>query len=345
MTLTQFGRTCILAGSTLCAMVAALPAQQPTGGPVIKLGRNVIVSPEKDMAYVADPKGGTRAVDLVTGQSKWVKLEIERPLTVTGSHLIGLSRAADQRLKALDIVALERRSGEAVWHSLVNLPEEARPSGSAAPDNPFAAAAQPAEGEGAIVTFNIDETPERGQPPGADVPVPLPGRDGGAAAPAPRDAAGPKGAVRGRLRLDAAGKATPLPPDVPVAAPAVAASVPAENSAPRPAVGSREVRIPSADDRHYIVVEARSRNLLKPELKLGVYDNKTGKRVGQISRPSIPEDYVVEGSRLLLLSPSPAAVSEEDETIPVELRAIDLNNGIEPWKPVLVRTDPVSKPS
>jgi PQQ-like domain len=327
----RIGRASALGTVILAAVVTGHAAQLGGGTGMVKLGRDVLISPERDMTYLPDPEGGIRAVELVTGKTRWVNRRANWPLTLSGSgdRLIGLSHAAANRPdKVLNLVAIERKSGGVLWQRAVPLLEQARPISAAPSANPFAVTALPAEGGEAIVSFNISPTtPRRGLRPGADEPLPLP-NSGRRAAPA---VDGPQSAARGAIRLDANGNATPLPPEQhPAAAPVISKGPPR---------GGDEIRLPSADGRHFMIVDARGMDLLAPMLKLQFHDDETGKLIGTVHTASVPEAYVVMEGQVVLLTVAPAVVGKEKYPSPRKLLALDLGSGKEKWS-VPVRTDP-----
>ena len=147
-----------------------------------ELRPGVVVSLDKNEAYVMKPEGGVAAVGLSQGNELWRSSEAAKPLTLSGDLLISQAEPkAGER--ALRIVTLDTsEDGRPEVQQSVDLPNGVNAMIGETPNRSFRAVARVVTGE-AAVAWEYAERPLRGMRMGQEVlpeeSAPLPGRAAG----------------------------------------------------------------------------------------------------------------------------------------------------------------------
>ena len=230
-----------------------------------ELSPGVVIDPDRDEAYLMDPRGEIVSVDLAKGKEVWRSQQAAKPLALSGDVLVGQAEgsAAANELK---IVALSTsRQGETITEGVVPLPPNVSPAINQAATRSFTARAAPQAGE-TTVSWEFVERPLQGVAtgplqvlPGEAPPAVSAGEPAGIPMAVP-----PAGAVtepgaqltvmRGAARIDLSSGAV-----IPATAPHLASAAEATVTEPGPDVpsaaalaGVPQPQFLSVDGRHIL---------------------------------------------------------------------------------------------
>jgi hypothetical protein len=166
----------------LALTLLLLPGTARSQAPVtsFELRPGVVVSLDKNEAYVMKPEGGIAAVGLAQGNELWRSSDAAKPLTVSGDLLVSQAepKTGDG---ALRIVTLDTSAGgRTEVEQDVELPKGVNALIGESLNRSFKAVARVATGEAAVV-WEYAERPLRGARLGPEVlpdeAAPVPGRD------------------------------------------------------------------------------------------------------------------------------------------------------------------------
>ncbi len=169
--------------AVILALVLLLPLPSARSQEAVKsfeLRPGVVVSLDKNEAYVMKPEGGIAAVDLAQGNELWRSGEAAKPLTVSGDLLIGQAepKAGERALRIVTLNTSE--AGRPEVQQNVELPKGVNAMIGETPNRSFKAVARVVTGE-AAVAWEYAERPVRGMRMGREVlpdeSAPVPGRD------------------------------------------------------------------------------------------------------------------------------------------------------------------------
>ncbi len=163
---------------TLLVPLSAARGQAPVNS--FELRPGVVVSLDKNEAYVMKPEGGIAAVGLAQGNELWRSPEAAKPLTVSGDLLVSQAepKAGESTLR---IVTLDTSAGgRPEVQQDVELPKGVNAMIGESLNRSFKAVARVVTGEAAVV-WEYAERPQRGARLGQEVlpdeSAPVPGRD------------------------------------------------------------------------------------------------------------------------------------------------------------------------
>jgi hypothetical protein len=319
--------------------------------PSFQLNPGVIVDPDRREAYVMSPQGGIDAVDLGEGTPVWHSSEADKPLTVSGTLLIGQAEAPGPA-NALRIVTLDTsRGGEQVSEAVVGLPPGVQPTVAPSRNQSFTASAR-AEPEGAVVSWEFVEQRARGvadgpmevlpgeAPPAASAATP-PVTGPGAIPSGAMDTAEPGGeatVVRGAARVDPLSgtvTATEEPVTPAPGAPPVAAgdSAPASDLEPDAALpGVPQPQFLSADGRHVLSSQRVADDPEWDKYQWTIFERESGRRAGEIRTHLRYAPFFVDDTRVIYQTP-PFARRQGQRMVqePLQIRAADLSTGAPVW--------------
>ena len=163
---------------TLLLPLSAARSQAPVNS--FELRPGVVISSDKNEAYVMKPEGGVAAVGLAQGNELWRSTEAAKPLTVSGDLLVSQAEPKAGEL-ALRIVTLDTSAGgRPEVQQDVELPKGVNAMIGELLNRSFKAVARVVTGEAAVV-WEYAERPQRGARLGQEVlpdeSAPVPGRD------------------------------------------------------------------------------------------------------------------------------------------------------------------------
>ena len=126
-----------------------------------ELSPGIVIDPERDEAYVMDPRGEIVAIALAKGEEVWRSQQAAKPLTLSGQVLVGQAEQPGLG-DGLKIVALNTsKQGEEITESVVPLPPNVHPAIDQGAARSFTARAAPEAGE-TTVSWEFIEQPVRG---------------------------------------------------------------------------------------------------------------------------------------------------------------------------------------
>jgi hypothetical protein len=284
----------------------------------------VVVSPRQGIAYVMR-SGGIDAVNLATGKLRWRSDKAAKPLSLIGDRLI--AQADGRGGKALEIVALDARSGAARSSVRIPLPEGVVASVVDTPAGSFRVRTDSvaselvvrweATGVGAAAQGYFPAE-EEGQTPDAGLQ-----------------------AVSGEAVLDLGSKALTIKSEPNARLAQSAALVrSAMEELSSPAVSGIEGRqLLSADGRHVLVTETVEAGSSLYRYRWTMYERASGARLGSVPALVSATPFVVVGTTLYHTVPA-HSVRRDGKFVenPTSLRAVNLKNGVEAWKMAVVES-------
>jgi hypothetical protein len=309
-----------------------------------ELRPGVVVSLDKNEAYVMQPEGGVAALGLAQGNELWRSAEAAKPLTLSGDLLISQAEPKTGE-RALRIVTLDtRESGRSEVQQSVELPKGVDPMIDAASNRSFKAVARVAAGE-AAVAWEYVERPKRGMRMGQEVlpdeASPVPGREGPGGPGGRRALEGEKKAggapkvTSGSFRLNL--KSGEITGKRLGAGPADRKALRAAQLAPPAHVpGVPEPQFLSVDRRHVMAPQAIADDTVWDKYVWTVYDASTGTRLGQIKSHVRYAPFFI-ADKLLVTTSGPSLRQTEQGAIaePLQIKAFDLATGDVAWtKPI-----------
>lgn len=302
-----------------------------------ELRPGIVVSLDKNEAYVMKPEGGIAAVDLAQGNERWRSSEAAKPLTVSGDLLISQAEPkAGER--ALRIVTLNTSAdGRPEVQQSVELPKGVNAMIGESPNRSFKAVARVVTGE-AAVAWEYAERPLRGMRMGQEVlpgeAAPVPGRDqpgGRRVLEEEEEEEGEMEVTNGSFRLDLkSGEVTAKRLGL---GGAERRTLRAAQSAPPASVaGVPEPQFRSADGRHVMNPERVADDTVWDKYVWTVYDAATGERLGQAKSHVRFAPFFVTGTLLVTVSGPELRQTEQGAVEqPLQIKAIDLSTGDVAW--------------
>ena len=305
-------------------------AQEQTTMSGIQLRPGVIIEPDRRLAYVMSPEGGTVAVGLDDGSEAWSTMEIAKPLALVGNLLVGQAPSADGG-NDLQVVVLDTgERGRPVVAESVELPAGVRVSIDESLGTSFVADARAFAGE-AMVFWEYSERPMRGMPEeeGEILGMPPEEEIRGERTTDGRAAAEPQ-VKSGAFLMDlSSGATSPVQPAEVMVAPARRAS---ELAVAERLPGIPEPQILSADGRYVLSTQRVADDSVWEKYLWTIYDRSTGEAIGEFRTFQSLAPFFVSDSQVIYETP-PYARQIQGNLIqePLKIRAVDLSTGQEMW--------------
>ena len=320
---------------TLLLPLAAARGQAPVNS--FELRPGVVVSLDKNEAYVMKPEGGIAAVGLAQGNELWRSAEAAKPLTVSGDLLVSQAepKAGESTLR---IVTLDTSAGgRPEVQQDVELPKGVNAMIGESLNRSFKAVARVVTGEAAVV-WEYAERPQRGARLGQEVlpdeSAPVPGRDepgGRRAVKETKEERRKMKVTTGSFRLnlksgEVSGKRLGASGAEQRALRAAQAAAPA--SVP----GVPEPQFRSADGKHVMHPEQVADDTAWDKYVWTIYDAANGERLGQVKSHVRYAPFFVTGTLLVTVS-GPALRQTEQGAVaePLQIKALDLTTGEVAW--------------
>jgi outer membrane protein assembly factor BamB len=287
----------------------------------------VVISPRQGVAYVMR-SGGIDALNLATGKLRWRSDKAAKPLALVGDRLIAQVDGSRKGSKALDLVALDARSGAVRDSVRIPLPQGVVASVVDTPAGSFRVRTDSTASE-LMVSWEATGVGVGAQGYVASV-------DDGQAPEAGVQA------VTGQAVLDMTSKAMAIKAEPSVR---LAQSVSLVRSAMEelssPAVAGIQGRqLLSADGRHVLVtetVESAGSSLYRHRWTM--YERASGARLGSVPALVSATPFVVIGTTLYHTVPA-YSVRQDGKHVehPTSLRAVNLKTGVQAWQTALLET-------
>jgi hypothetical protein len=302
-----------------------------------ELRPGVVVSLDKNEAYVMKPEGGVAAVGLTQGNELWLSREAAKPLTVSGDLLVSQAEPkAGER--ALRIVTLNTGAGgRPEVQQDVELPKGVNAMIVETPNRSFRAVARVATGE-AAVAWEYAERPLRGARMGQEVlpdeaqGEPENGGPGRRALEEEEEEEESKMEVTtGSFRLDL--KSGEVSGKRLGASGAERRALRAAQAAPPASVaGVPEPQFRSADGKHVMHPEAVADDTVWDKYVWTVYDAGSGERLGEVKSHVRYAPFFVTGT-LLVTTTGPGLRQTGQGLVeePLQMKAFDLTTGEVAW--------------
>jgi hypothetical protein len=302
-----------------------------------ELRPGVVVSLDKNEAYVMKPEGGIAAVGLAQGNELWLSREAAKPLAVSGDLLVSQAEPkAGER--ALRIVTLNTGAdGRPEVQQDVELPKGVNAIIGESLNRTFKAVARVDTGEAAVV-WEYAERPQRGMRMGQEVlpdeSAPTPGRDepgGRAAVKQSKEERRKMQVTTGSFRLDlksgeVSGKR------VGASGAERRALRAAQAAAPASVPGVPEPQFRSADGGHVMHPERVADDTAWDKYVWTIYDAASGERLGQVKSHVRYAPFFVTGSLLVTVSGPELRQTEQGAVEePLQIKALDLTTGEVAW--------------
>ena len=331
--------------AAVLALAVLLPLRAAWSQAEVKsfeLRPGVVVSLDKNEAYVMKPEGGIAAVGLAQGNELWRSSEAAKPLTVSGDLLIGQAepKAGERALRIVTLNTSE--DGRTEVQQSVELPEGVNAIIGETPNRSFKAVARVATGE-AAVTWEYAEHPLRGARMGQEVlpeeAAPAPGRDepgrpGGRRALEEEEEdeeGGTMQVTNGSFRLNL--KSGDVTAKRLGSNAAERRALRAAQSAPPARVaGVPEPQFKSADGGYVMHPEQVADDTVWDKYLWTVYDAGTGERIGQVKSHVRYAPFFVAG-KLLVTTTGPELRQTAQGAVeePLQIKAFDLTTGAVAW--------------
>jgi hypothetical protein len=324
------------------ALAILLPLEAARAQAVVKsfeLRPGVVVSLDKNEAYVMKPGGGIAAVGLAQGNELWRSQDAAKPLTVSGDLLVSQAEPkAGER--ALRIVTLNTGAdGRPEVQQDVELPKGVNAMIVETPNRSFRAVARVATGE-AAVAWEYAERPLRGARMGQEVlpeeSAPVPGRDEPAGRRAleeeeEEEQGGKMDVTSGSFRLDLqSGQVSAKRLGTSGAERRALRAAP--TAPPASVKGVPEPQFRSADGRHVMHPELVADDTAWDKYVWTVYDAATGARLGQVKSHVRYAPFFVTGTTLVTVSGPELRQTERGAVAePPQIKALDLTTGDVAW--------------
>jgi hypothetical protein len=304
-----------------------------------ELRPGVVVSLDKNEAYVMKPEGGIAAVGLAQGNELWRSGEAAKPLTVSGDLLISQAEPkAGER--ALRIVTLNTSAdGRAEVQQNVELPNGVNAMIVETPNRSFKAVARVVTGE-AAVAWEYAERPLRGMRMGQEVlpeeSAPAPGRDEPRGRRAleeeeEEEEGGNMQVTNGSFRLNLKSGEVTAKRLGSNAADRRALRA-AQSAPPARVAGVPEPQFKSADGRYVMHPEQVADDTVWDKYLWTVYDAGTGERIGQVKSHVRYAPFFVAG-KLIVTTTGPGLRQTAQGAVeePLQVKAFDLTTGELAW--------------
>ena len=327
--------------AVILALALLLPLPSARSQATVKsfeLRPGVVVSLDKNEAYVMKPEGGIAAVNLAQGNELWRSSEAAKPLTVSGDLLISQAepKAGERALRIVTLNTSE--DGRPEVQQSVELPKGVNAMIGETPNRSFKAVARVVTGE-AAVTWEYAERPLRGMRMGQEVlpdeSAPVPGRDEprrrGALEGEKEEEGGEMEVTNGSFRLDLKSGE--------VSAKRLGSNVTerkalraAQSAPPARVAGVPEPQFLSADGRHVMNPERVADDTAWDKYVWTVYDAATGERVGQAkSHVRYAPFFVVDKLLVTVSGPELRQTDQGAVEEPLQIKALDLSTGEVAW--------------
>jgi hypothetical protein len=333
----QFHVLALVLAIALVLSLQAAWSQAPVKS--FELRPGVVVSLDKNEAYVMKPEGGVAAVELARGNELWLSREAAKPLTVSGDLLVSQAEPKAGG-RALRIVTLNTgEDGRPEVQQDVELPKGVNAMIVETPNRSFRAVARVATGE-AAVAWEYAERPLRGARMGQEVlpdeSAPVPGRDepGGRRAleeEEEEEEGGAMAVTTGSFRLDL--KSGEVSGKRLGASGAERRALRAAQGAPPASVpGVPEPQFKSADGGHVMHPELVADDTVWDKYVWTVYDAGSGARLGKVKSHVRYAPFFVTGT-LLVTTTGPELRQTEQGVVeePLQIKAFDLATGEVAW--------------
>ena len=320
---------------TLLLPLSAARGQAPVNS--FELRSGVVVSLDKNEAYVMKPEGGIAAVGLAQGNELWRSPEAAKPLTVSGDLLVSQAepKAGESTLR---IVTLDTSAGgRPEVQQDVELPKGVNAMIGESLNRSFKAVARVITGEAAVV-WEYAERPQRGARLGQEVlpdeTAPVPGRD----EPGGRRAVKETKEERRRMKVTTGSFRLDLKSGD-VSGKRLGASGAerrtlraAQAAAPASVPGVPEPQFRSADGKHVMHPEQVADDTVWDKYVWTVYDAGSGERLGQVKSHVRFAPFFVTGT-LLVTTSGPELRQTEQGAVeePLRIKALDLTTGELAW--------------
>jgi hypothetical protein len=330
--------------AVILALAAFVPLRAAWSQAEVKsfeLTPGVVVSLDKNEAYVMKPEGGIAAVGLAQGDELWRSSEAAKPLNVSGDLLISQAepKAGERSLRIVTLNTGE--NGRTEVQQSVELPKGVNPMIGETPNRSFKAVARVVTGE-AAVAWEYAERPLRGARMGQEVlpeeAAPLPGRDepgrpGGRRALEEEEEveAGNMQVTNGSFRLNLKSGEVSAKRLGSNAAERRALRA-AQSAPPARIAGVPEPQFRSADGGYVMHPEPVADDTVWDKYLWTVYDASTGERIGQVKSHVRYAPFFVAG-KLLVTTTGPALRQTAQGAVeePLQVKALDLTTGEVAW--------------
>lgn len=280
----------------------------------LELSPGVLVDSEIGLAFVVDPNGFTRQLQLGDGAAVWTSPERAYPLAIADGHLIAL--AGPEEPGTANLLLMDPNTGSVVDRISIDLPESVSANFFPQPGQRFQASVVDTD-DGVRFQWRHEVRALRG------------------AAIVELDAAGnevinPLTVSTGAFDLVTAQNryfAVPVRAEMaPVPVPTLAL----QGSERVPGVAGEQYR--AADNRHALTSEAKEHDVFRQVYTWSVYDRE-GARVGKYTSPYARAPYLVSNNRLVLRDQPVgyANASGQWQERGTRLVVADLSSGRELW--------------
>ena len=325
----------------ILALALLLPLPSARSQATVKsfeLRPGVVVSLDKNEAYVMKPEGGIAAVNLAQGNELWRSSEAAKPLTVSGDLLISQAepKAGERALRIVTLNTSE--DGRPEVQQSIELPKGVNAMIGETPNRSFKAVARVVTGK-AAVAWEYAERPLRGMRMGQEVlpdeSAPVPGRDEpghrGALEGEKEEEGGEMEVTNGSFRLDLKSGE--------VSAKRLGSNVTerralraAQSAPPASVAGVPEPQFRSADGRHVMNPERVADDTAWDKYVWTVYDAGSGERVGQAkSHVRYAPFFVVDKLLVTVSGPELRQTDQGAVEEPLQIKALDLSTGQVAW--------------
>lgn len=294
--------------------MVALVASNPLMATPIALSPGVIVSPEREAAFIADPRGMTQRVSLETGLPDWVSAEPVYPLALADGWLIGLG--APDGPGSAKLILMNPENGGVEDRVSIDLPESVTANVFPQPGRRFLASLLDTA-EGARVFWRYEYAELRGA---AVVEA-----DGNG-----EESINPVSVQSGAFDLiQAAGRYYAVPVRASYSEPEAPLVVLADSERVR-GVDGRQFR--AANDTHVMTSDAQPDARFGQLYQWAVYQ-RDGERVGGFQSPYSRLPFAVSGGQMLVRDLPVEYADQRGRWVSrgTRLTAIKLSDGSELW--------------
>lgn len=320
---------------TLLLPLSAARSQAPVNS--FELRPGVVISLDKNEAYVMKPEGGIAAVGLAQGDELWRSREAAKPLTVSGDLLVSQAEP-EAGESALRIVTLDTSaSGRPEVQQDVELPKGVNAMIGESLNRSFKAVARVVTGE-ATVVWEYAERPQRGARLGQEVlpdeSAPVPGRDEPGGHRAVKESKEERRKMRvttGSFRLDLkSGEVSGKRLGASGAERRALRS--AQAAAPASVPGVPEPQFRSADGKHVMHPERVADDTAWDKYVWTIYGAASGERLGQVKSHVRYAPFFVTGTLLVTVSGPELRQTEQGAVEePLQIKGLDLTTGDVAW--------------
>jgi len=295
--------------STMAAalLMAPLPAK------AVELIPGVVVDPAKGRLFLMRPDSAVEAVGVSSGKTLWMTRAAAKPLAVSDGMV--LSQTEQPRENQLNLVVLDAEGGKPVMQDKISLPAGVIPRITNTMTERFSARSFVVGGEFYVSWAHQALLPRGERPTDEDSAVPPPARGGQRST--------------GAFKLNAVTK------DLRVLAPADLPRIPQSTEVAKlmsTTPGAPSTRRLSADGRHTAAAVRVADDRTWDKYRWTLFDNKTGKEIGEISSHLAQAPFMVVDSVVVFeTAPYSRRVDQRVEDEPLKVRAVDLKSHRELW--------------